>query len=73
MIRAQADKGSGGNPMSVSPVSSAATIQPELQTPVLKAAVSQSSSTTPPAYTVSLSSSALKSVSGDVDHDGDSH
>ena len=73
MIRPKADKRSGGNPMNISPVSSAATIQAGLQSAVVKAAVPQPSSTTQPAYTVSLSSSVQKPVSGDVDHDGDSH
>ena len=59
--------------MSVSAISSSAPVQAQLQTPVHKAPVSQTTEIPKPAYTVSLSSAAQKPVSADVDHDGDSH
>jgi hypothetical protein len=59
--------------MNVSPISSSAPVQAELQTPVAKAAVSQSASPAQPAYTVSLSSTAQKTAVVDADHDGDRH
>ena len=59
--------------MSVSQITSASTIQAEIQAPVHKTTVSESSTLPQPAYTVSLSTAAVKSGAGDVDHDGDSH
>jgi hypothetical protein len=59
--------------MNVSSIGHAAAVPTEAQAPVNKPAVSQAPASTPPAYTVSLSSAAQKASSGDVDHDGDSH
>ncbi len=59
--------------MTISPIGSAAPIQAEQQPSVSKAPVPQTHGATPPAYTVSLSSSAQKTAGGDPNHDGDSN
>jgi hypothetical protein len=59
--------------MNISSVGQAASIQADTQPAVSTPVVPQAPASTPPAYTVSLSSTAQKTAGGDVDHDGDSH